>query len=102
MHHPAEEQTAAPRSGKTHYLPIERNRFLRSLHHAFEGIIYATRTQPNMRVHFIIAALVLLATLVLRLERSYVVATLTLVTLVLSLELVNTAIESLVDLLTVT
>ncbi|MBV8723780.1 MAG: diacylglycerol kinase [Candidatus Eremiobacteraeota bacterium] len=103
MHQPAEERPPATlRTGKTHYLPIERSRFLRSLHHAFEGIIYATRTQPNMRVHFIIAALVLLATLVLRLERSYVVATLTLVTLVLSLELVNTAIESLVDLLTVT
>ncbi len=49
--------------------------FWRSFHHAFEGIIYATRTQPNMRVHFLIAALVLLATLLLRLERVYVIAT---------------------------
>ncbi len=82
-------------------MPIERSRILRSFHHAFEGIIYATRTQPNMRVHFVIAALVLLATLVLRLERFYVVATVALIALVLSLELVNTAIESIVDLLTV-
>ncbi len=74
---------------------------MRSFHHAFEGIIYATRTQPNMRVHFLIAALVLLATLILRLDRFYVVATVTLVALVLSLELMNTAIESIVDLLTV-
>ena len=74
---------------------------MRSFHHAFEGIIYATRTQPNMRVHFVIAALVLLATLILRLERYYVIATVVLVALVLSLELVNTAIESIVDLLTV-
>ncbi len=85
-----------------HYLPIDRSRFLRSFHHAFEGIIYATRTEPNMRVHFIIAAMVLLATLVLRLDRFYVVATIVLVALVLSLELMNTAVEAVVDLLTVT
>lgn len=97
MHHPAEERTKR----EPHYLPIDRSRFLRSFHHAFEGIIYATRTQPNMRVHFLVAALVLLATLILRLDRFYVVATITLVTLVLSLELINTAIESIVDLLTV-
>lgn len=98
MHHPAEER---PKK-EPHYLPIERSRLLRSFHHAFEGIIYVTRTQPNMRVHFIIAALVLLGILILRLDRYYVVATITLVALVLSLELMNTAIESLVDLLTVT
>ncbi len=98
MHHPAEER---PKK-EPHYLPIERSRLLRSFHHAFEGIIYVTRTQPNMRVHFVIAALVLLGILILRLDRYYVVATITLVALVLSLELMNTAIESLVDLLTVT
>jgi diacylglycerol kinase len=89
------------RSREPHYLPVERSRFFRSFHHAFEGIIYATRTQRNMRVHFLIAALVLLATLLLRLDRVYVIATVALIALVLSLELMNTAIESIVDLLTV-
>src|SRR5579871_6284834 len=97
MQHPVDER---PKK-EPHYLPIERSRLLRSFHHAFEGIIYVTRTQPNMRVHFVIAALVLLGILILRLDRYYVVATITLVALVLSLELMNTAIESLVDLLTV-
>ncbi|MGC1759016.1 MAG: diacylglycerol kinase family protein, partial [Candidatus Cybelea sp.] len=105
MQHPIDDRGKRPsspaRPGEPHYLPIERTRFLRSFHHAFEGIIYATRTQSNMRVHFVIAALVLLTTLVLRLDRYYVVAVVTLVALVLSLELMNTAIESLVDLLTV-
>ena len=63
--------------------------------------MYATRSQPNMRVHLVIAALVLAATLVLRLERAYVVATVVLIALVLSLEMVNTAVEAIVDLLTV-
>lgn len=83
------------------YVPIAQSKFWRSFHHAFEGIMYATRTQPNMRVHLVIGALVLLATLVLRLERAYVVAVVVLVALVLSLELVNTAVEAIVDLLTV-
>jgi diacylglycerol kinase (ATP) len=106
MHHPVDDRpkrsSTPPRPGEPHYLPIDRSRFLRSFHHAFEGIIYATRSEPNMRVHFAIAALVLLATLILRLDRVYVVATITLIALVLSLELMNTAIEAIVDLLTVT
>ena len=60
-----------------------------------------TRTQHNMRVHFLIAALVLVATLLLRLDRIYVIATIAFIALVLALELMNTAIESIVDLLTV-
>jgi diacylglycerol kinase (ATP) len=97
MHHPADDRGKR----EPQYLPVDRSRLLRSFHHAFEGIIYATRTQPNMRVHFLIAALVLLGTLILRLDRAYVVATIGLIALVLSLELMNTAVESIVDLLTV-
>lgn len=82
-------------------MPIAESKMLRSFHHAFEGIMYATRTQPNMRVHFVIAALVLLATLVLRLDRPYVIAIIILVSMVLALELINTAVEAIVDLLTV-
>ncbi|HTX59608.1 MAG TPA: diacylglycerol kinase [Verrucomicrobiae bacterium] len=85
-----------------HYVPIAESKVWRSFHHAFEGIMYATRTQPNMRAHFLIAALVLLATLILRLERFYVVEIVILIALVLALELLNTAIEAIVDLLTVT
>ncbi|MDQ6825737.1 MAG: diacylglycerol kinase [Candidatus Eremiobacteraeota bacterium] len=54
-----------------------------------------------MRIQLFIAAAVLLATLYLRLERVYVVETIILIAIVLSLELVNTAVEAIVDLLTV-
>lgn len=77
------------------------NRMVRSFNHAIDGVIYATRTQPNMRIHLAIAVLVLLATLVLRLERVYVIAVVALIAAVLALELVNTAVEAVVDLLTV-
>jgi len=76
-------------------------KLFRSLNHAFEGIMYAARTQANMRIHLVVAALVLTATLLLRLDRFYVIALIVLIAMVLALELVNTAIEAIVDLLTV-
>jgi diacylglycerol kinase (ATP) len=104
MRYPQDDPAATPegRSAQRRpaYVRIDETKFWRSFSHAFDGIIHATRTQPNMRVHFIIAAIVLLATLVLRLERPYVIATVAFVVLVLSMELMNTAIEAMVDLLT--
>ena len=80
---------------------ITETKFWSSFHYAFQGIMYAVRTQPNMRVHLVVALLVLLATLVLRLDRLYLIAVVLTIVAVLSLELVNTAIEAVVDLLTV-
>ncbi len=77
-------------------------RFWRSFNHAFDGIMYAARTQPNMRAHLVISLLVVLAALLLRLDRDYVVGLIVLIALVLALELVNTAVEAVVDLLTAT
>ncbi|HKU67678.1 MAG TPA: diacylglycerol kinase, partial [Candidatus Baltobacteraceae bacterium] len=83
------------------YVRIAETKFWSSFHYAFSGILYAVRTQPNMRVHLFIAALVLVATLLLRLERIYVAAIVITIVIVLALELMNTAIEAVVDLLTV-
>src|SRR5690349_23769366 len=86
---------------KPRYVRITETKFWSSFHYAFAGILYAVRTQPNMRVHLVIAALVLVATLLLRLERIYVIAIVITIVIVLALELMNTAIEAVVDLLTV-
>jgi diacylglycerol kinase (ATP) len=79
--------------------PVHEHSFWRSFHHAFEGVIYATRTQWNMRLHLIAAALVLVATLYLRLQRPYVIGIVITVAVVLAFELINTAVEAIVDLL---
>lgn len=81
--------------------PVNESRIWRSFHYAFQGIVYATRTQPNMRVHLIVGALVLFATLYLRLQREYVSILVVVVALVIAFELLNTAIEAVVDLMTV-
>jgi diacylglycerol kinase (ATP) len=80
---------------------VSENAFWNSFQNAFEGIIYATRTERNMRIHLVAGALVLFATLYLRLERAYVAIICVTVAAVLALELLNTAIEAVVDLMTV-
>jgi diacylglycerol kinase (ATP) len=80
---------------------VEDNRFWAAFDYAFQGILYATRTQRNMRVHLVAGALALFATLYLRLERAYVAVVVIAIALVIALELVNTAIEAVVDLMTV-
>ncbi len=79
---------------------VREHSFWRSFHHAFEGVIYATRTQWNMRLHLIAAALVLVATLYLHLQRPYVIGIVITVAVVIAFELINTAIEAIVDLTT--
>jgi diacylglycerol kinase (ATP) len=79
----------------------ERSRLTRSFNHAFDGIVYAARTEANMRIHLVAALLVLVATMWLRLERAYVAIVIVLIVLVLAMELMNTAVEAVVDLMTV-
>ncbi len=73
-------------------------RFLESFVHAFDGIVDATRTQPNIGVHLIVTALVLLLALALHLTLWAFIAVLLLIALVLGIELMNTAVEAIVDL----
>jgi len=80
---------------------ISDSRFWAAFQYAFHGIIYAARSQRNMRIHLVCAALALVATLYLRLERSYVALVVIAIVLVLGFELVNTAVEAVVDLMTV-
>lgn len=83
-----------------HFKAISENRVLRGFHFAFEGIVYAVRTQLNLRIQLVIAVLVLLATLYLHLQRVYLVAILIVIGIVLAFEILNTAVEAIVDLLT--
>jgi diacylglycerol kinase (ATP) len=80
---------------------VSDSRLYRSFHYAFQGILYATRTQLNMRIHLVIAAVALFAALYLRLERAYVAILVMVIALVIAFELFNTAIEAVVDLMTV-
>ncbi len=80
---------------------VHESTFWAPFHYAFAGIIYAAKSQRNMRLHLLAAAIVLVLTMVLRLQRPYVIGIVITVAVVLAFELINTAIESVVDLMTV-
>lgn len=78
--------------------PTRPSGFIQSLNCAIEGILWAAKTQRHMLVHLVAAILVIVVALVLHLSL-YEFALLCLaITLVLFAELVNTALEVVVDL----
>lgn len=71
-----------------------------SFNHAIEGVVHALRTQRNMRLHVFFAALVLITSLALGVDREGLVAIVFAIALVWVTELVNTAIEASIDVAT--
>lgn len=65
---------------------------------AFQGIWYALNTQRNLRIHFLAAAVVLVLGWFLDLPERSFMSVLTAIMVVMVAELVNTAVESVVDL----
>ncbi len=70
---------------------------LDSFNYAFEGIIHVLRTQRNMRIHFAIAAGVLIAALSFDVTRLELIALLLAIAFVLIAEMINSAVEAAVD-----
>lgn len=71
-----------------------------SFNYAIEGIVYALRTQRNMRIHVAAALLVLGGSLFFRISRLEFIAVLFAIVFVFVAELVNTAVEAAVDVAT--
>lgn len=82
-----------------HGEPEEKRRaFIGGFDHAWEGVVRAVRTQRNMRFHTLAAVAVLVASAVFRVSLGEFVVLLFAITLVLVCEMVNTAVEAVVDL----
>jgi diacylglycerol kinase (ATP) len=73
-----------------------------SFNNAFEGVIHVLRTQRNMRIHFLIAAAVLVVAVAVGVRRFELIALLLSIAFVLISEMINTAIEHTVDVATTT
>jgi diacylglycerol kinase (ATP) len=71
-----------------------------SFNYAFEGVIHVLRTQRNLRIHFLIAAAVLVAAVVVGVTRFELIALLLAIAFVLIAEMINTAIEHTIDVAT--
>ena len=77
----------------------QQSSLFKAFGYAFEGIAFTIRTQKNMRIHLVIAALALIASVLLRLHFLEFAVIIICIGLVLGTEMLNTALESLVDLI---
>ena len=94
-----------PTPNPTPAAPISASRsphskFLKGFTYAFDGLRYCFRTQVNFRVHLAITILALILGIFLSLSWLEWALIATIIVLVLAAEMVNTMVESLVDLVT--
>lgn len=79
---------------------MKAKKIVQSFNHAIDGIIETTRTQRNMKIHLFIAIIVLVSCLFFDISKSEFLSIAIVVTLVIAFELLNTAIEAIVDMTT--
>ena len=77
---------------------MKAKKLIDSFNYAIDGIIYALRTQKNMRIHFCIAVVVLIGCLFFNLSRIELLMIFFAICLVIVMEMINTAIENAIDL----
>ena len=75
-------------------------RMIDSMNHALSGIIHAFKTEKNMKIHFVVALVVIIASILLHVTRFELIAVVISITLVMLAEMFNTAVEAIVDLIT--
>jgi diacylglycerol kinase (ATP) len=68
-----------------------------SFNYAFEGVIHVLRTQRNLRIHFLAAVLVFGAAIAVGVSRLQLLALVLAIAFVLVAEMLNTAIEGVID-----
>jgi diacylglycerol kinase (ATP) len=71
-----------------------------SFNYAFEGLIHVLRTQRNMRVHFLVAGVVLVVAIAVGVSKIELIALLISIVFVLVTEMINTAVEGAIDVAT--
>jgi diacylglycerol kinase (ATP) len=79
---------------------VKPTRFIDSLNCAIDGVLYAAGTQKHMRNHFITAMVVLIISLFLRITAVEFTLLAISISFVLFAELMNTAVEAVVDMVT--
>lgn len=76
------------------------SRIIKSFNYAVEGIIYTLKKERNMKIHFFIAFLVLISSLFFNFDRIEFLMLFFTISLVMVAEMMNTAIEKVIDLYT--
>lgn len=80
--------------------PRRSKSLLESFNFAFEGIIHVVRYERNLRIHFLIAVAVIIAAVGFDVTRMELISLLLAIAFVLIAEMLNSALEAVVDLVT--
>ncbi|MGI6112915.1 MAG: diacylglycerol kinase [Mahellales bacterium] len=70
-----------------------------SFEYAISGLIYCLKSQINMKIHVFIAVVVLLLSIMVDLTRTELIALYITITMVLVAEMINTSVETVVDMI---
>ncbi len=79
---------------------MNKRNLIESFNYAVSGIIIALKTEKNMRIHYLIALLVIGLSLLFDFSRTEFLLLLFAISLVVVAEMINTALERVVDLIT--
>lgn len=94
----SEEKPEGPPSDSLHWR-YERKGVLRSFRYAWDGVLFVFVTQRHMRAHAVVIALVLLGAWGLGVDSGDLLQLLVAMSLVLIAEMINTALEMVVDMI---
>ncbi len=78
-------------------MPLRK--WVESANYAIEGILHAAKTERHLRYHFLAAVLILLLSLIFGVTQTEFIAIVIVAIIVLSVEMLNTAIEATVDII---
>lgn len=79
---------------------IQFTRLIKSFGFAFEGLQHAFTYDQNLRIHFFVAILVIIVSIILHVSAFEMGLLGVMIILVITTEMINTAIERMVDLIT--
>lgn len=79
---------------------MKMRRLIHSFNYAISGVIYAFRTQRNMKIHFGVAILVLAVSLFMDFSRVELLILFFTISMVMITEMINTSIEATIDIMT--
>lgn len=79
---------------------INLNRLIQSFRHAFAGLFFAYSNNQNLRIHFAIAIIVVIASVFFRVNAFEMGILGVMILLVICTEMINTAIEEMVNFVT--
>ncbi len=94
---PEDEQPERPPRRTTPPAPGRAPSLLESFNYALEGVIHVLRTQRNLRIHFLAAVLVFAGAIAVGVSRLQLIALVLAIAFVLVAEMLNTAIEGVID-----